>query len=106
MDVRTGGHYFFKFLDGEGEKVASLWISITEDKRSLLCWHIEVDPQKRRMGLGTKIMACCKALAYRLNPRIERIEVGIFGNNWKAEDFFRSNGFTTLVKSYIMKVWP
>lgn len=106
LDVRTRGHYFYKFLDGEGEKVASLWIMITEDKRSLLCWHIEVDPQKRRMGLGTKIMATCKALAYRLNPRMRRIEVGIHGNDWAAENFFRRNGFTTLVKSYVMKVQP
>lgn len=99
----TRGHYFYKFLGGKGEKLASLWITITEDKRSLLCWHVEVDPEKRRRGFGTKVMACCKALAYSRNPTIERIEVGIHGDNWAAEEFFRSNGFTTLVKSYVMK---
>lgn len=93
-------HYFFNINDGKGEKVADLWLQLAEDRLSYGCHHIEVDPNKRRMGFGKKVVAFWEGLAFRQGVKVMRVKIQ--GDNEMAQRLFLSTGFTTVIKSFVM----
>lgn len=98
--ARTPRHYFLKLQDGSGEKVAELWLQLAEDKLSYNCHNIEVDPEKRRMFFGKRMIAFWDTLASRMGVKVMKAD--IYGENETAQRFFASNGFTTVFKKFVM----
>lgn len=55
------------------------------------------------MGLGKKMVAWWEAFATRRRVETEVMDAEILGENEAAEALFRSAGFTTDVKKFLMK---
>lgn len=95
----TPGHNYLNIVDGRGENVAKLWVQRDQSSRVFHLKYIEVDPHKRRMGFGKSTVAVCESISFQKGFEMR---VHIFGNNNAAEQLFRSTGFTTVAKSFVM----
>lgn len=97
--VGTGRHYYLKVVNGGFEEVGRLWLQLIEDSRLIHLKYIEVDPDKRRLGFGKGAVALCEAISSLMGFNMR---VDIFGENPAAEQLFRSTGFVTVAKLFVM----
>lgn len=97
----TGGHYYLKIVNGACgfDEVARLWLQLTEDSQLFRIEYIEVESYERRRGFGKRAVALCEAISLLMGFTM-RVE--IFGENEAAEELFRSTGFVTVAKSFVM----
>lgn len=99
QSASTAGHNYLNIINGRGENVGKLWVQLDQRSRVFHLKSIEVDPDKRRMGFGKSTVAFCESMSFQKGFEMR---VHIFGKNNAAEQLFRTTGFTTLVKSFVM----
>lgn len=95
----TAGHWYLGIFNGGYEEVGRLWLRLTEYSRLFHLKYIEVNPDKRGMGFGKGAVALCESISFLmgLNMRVD-----IFGEDQASEQLFRSIGFVTVAKSFVM----
>ncbi|KAH8895335.1 hypothetical protein GQ53DRAFT_744027 [Thozetella sp. PMI_491] len=92
--VDTPGHSFIVVeTTGEnGGKVADFWAVLDKETKDSFCYYSEVDPTKRRMGYGKKMLAAWEHHAAEAG--IESIGMNVFEINKPMSALCRSAGFT------------
>ncbi|KUI73759.1 putative N-acetyltransferase YdgE [Cytospora mali] len=96
---KTPGHSFLIVEDNKGEKVALLWVALSEKTKQSFCYNIEVEPSKRRMGFGKKTLAIWEHHAAEQGAI--SIGLNVFGNNLAAQNLYAGAGLfiaTTLYR--------
>lgn len=99
QSASTAGHSFLNIINDRGENVGKLWVQREQSSRVFHLKYIEVDPDKRRMGFGKSTVALCESISFQNGFEMR---VFITGKNNAAEQLFRSTGFTTVAKSFVM----
>lgn len=87
----TPGHSFVLLRDGQGEKVADLWVYLDDATKRSFCYGIEVDAGKRRVGYGRKTLFAWEHLAAEQGAK--SLGLNVFAKNTVARHLYISHGF-------------
>lgn len=94
----TIGHRFIK-VEHDGMVVSTLWIGERSGTQSF-CYNVEVNPDKRRLGYGRKVLLVWELAA--AEQGLVTLGLNVFGSNTAALKLYTGGGFRVDDATFIL----